>query len=118
MLLIKNKTLILSIFFSSNNIFYSVTNLLGNTLFWISSGYTKLKGTKKTTVNIIKYNLNLITFFLTKYNIQLHVKFKGLNRFKKIVLKQIKESKLHVLTINDETALPHNGCKSTKSRRI
>jgi len=111
-----NKTLVLVVYFSYNNIFFSVTNLNGDTIYWSSLGFNKLKGTKKINFNSIKNNLKIILIEFSKF--YFHIKLKGLNKYKKTILKNIKDSNLKILSIYDETPLPHNGCKNIKIRRI
>lgn len=110
------KTLILVIYFNYNNIFFTITNLKGNILTWNSLGFNKLKGTKKINVNSIKNNLK--TIMLEFNNNFFHIRVKGFSKYKKLILKNLKESNLKVLSIYDETSIPHNGCKLIKNRRI
>ena len=51
------QTLVLTITFSFNNIFYILSNLDGKILFWTTSGIFKYKGLKKISLNSIKMNL-------------------------------------------------------------
>jgi len=112
----KNKNLIILILFTHNNIFFNVTNLYGNTLLWNSVGFNKIKGLKKITLNSVKLNLTYINLIFNNSNF--HIKFRGLSKHKKIVLKKLKDLNFKILTIYDETFLPHNGCKLKKVRRI
>nr|YP_009295179.1 ribosomal protein S11 [Dasya binghamiae]AOH77191.1 ribosomal protein S11 [Dasya binghamiae] len=121
--MLKNKsknTYFIYILFTFNNIFYILLDLRGSILLWTSSGRNKIKGLKKITLNSIKMNLNEIFLYLLKNNkqVNLYVKLKGLNKFKKILINQLKQYPFNILSICDETVVSHNGCKLKKSRKI
>nr|WOL37371.1 ribosomal protein S11 [Polyopes affinis] len=114
-----NKSIILTILFTSNNILYSLTSLTGNVILWTSTGSKKTKGTKKITI----ITISTATKFIIKRIIELgynyvHIKLKGFKKNKKVALKYLKTSKLHILSICDNSSLAHNGCKQSKIRRI
>lgn len=108
------------ILFTFNNIFYILLDLNGNILLWTSSGRNKIKGLKKITLNSIKTNLNEIFLHIlqTNKNVSFYIKLKGLNKFKKILLNQLKQYSFNILCIYDETIIAHNGCKLKKRRKI
>nr|YP_009511903.1 ribosomal protein S11 [Gracilariopsis longissima]AXI97830.1 ribosomal protein S11 [Gracilariopsis longissima]UAD89932.1 ribosomal protein S11 [Gracilariopsis longissima] len=113
------KSVILVIIFTSNNILYTLTNTEGKVLFWTSAGLRRTKGTKKITLTTIASSIKIILAYLNNFKIKnIHLKFKGLDKNKKIVLKYMKQSTLNILSITNNSMLPHNGCKRTKLRRI
>nr|YP_011017595.1 ribosomal protein S11 [Bostrychia moritziana]WQF69395.1 ribosomal protein S11 [Bostrychia moritziana] len=120
MLSYKNNVFIL-ILFTPNNIFTTIINYNKNILYKKSLGVNKIKGLKKLTQSSIKNISNEISNFLKDFNFKFHLKLKGLNKFKKIVLKTIflnfKRTDF-VLSISDETIIPYNGCKRKKKRRL
>nr|YP_009317566.1 ribosomal protein S11 [Gelidium sinicola]YP_009559270.1 ribosomal protein S11 [Gelidium coulteri]AOX49018.1 ribosomal protein S11 [Gelidium sinicola]QBA96117.1 ribosomal protein S11 [Gelidium coulteri] len=119
MLPIKSKSLVLKILFTSTNILYCLANIQGNVIFWTSAGTQKIKGTKKITSTAIEAILNQL-FKKAKalgYS-YLHIQLKGFNKNKKFILKFFKQTKLEILSISDQTSLPHNGCKIRKVKRI
>nr|AHX02506.1 ribosomal protein S11 [Schimmelmannia schousboei] len=117
---IKNKkSIILTILFTSNNIFYTLTKLNGEVLFWTSVGSKKLKGTKKITVTTITLAMNSILNFVNEFKCNnIHIKFKGFNKNKRLAMKYLKQTSLNILSISDLTAMAHNGCRLSKMRRI
>lgn len=115
----KNKILILSILFTTNNTLYSLTDLDGKVTFWTSSGSKKIKGIKKVTSTSALTAAKNITKHLLKFNCKnIFLKVKGFNKNKKLIIKYFNKSFLNILLIADKTAFPHNGCKKAKSRRI
>nr|YP_010395107.1 ribosomal protein S11 [Grateloupia elliptica]UQJ72548.1 ribosomal protein S11 [Grateloupia elliptica]UYI31686.1 ribosomal protein S11 [Grateloupia elliptica] len=113
------KSVILTILFTSSNVLYTLTNLTGEVILWTSAGSRKIKGTKKVTSTTIL----VITKFITKHITELgykyvHIKLKGFKKNKKIVLKHLKTKQINILSVCDNSALAHNGCKQPKLRRI
>nr|AHX02436.1 ribosomal protein S11 [Ceramium japonicum] len=112
-----SKTLILFIYFSTNNILFTITDLKGNTKWQQTTGIRKVKGTRKISLVSIKFILALVAKFLLFKKI--HIKIRGIAKFKRIVLKLIfKSISTTILSFCDLTKLPHNGTKKTKFRRV
>ena len=113
------KSVILSISFTSNNIIYSITDILGNTLFWTSLGMEKSHGLKKLTTAAIILSLSSLGKFLIEIHCKyIYVKIRGINRYKKFVTKSLKKLPVITLLLYDEVINVHNGCKCSKIRRI
>nr|YP_011017647.1 ribosomal protein S11 [Campylaephora kondoi]WQF69470.1 ribosomal protein S11 [Campylaephora kondoi] len=110
-------TLILSIYFSNNNVLFSFTNLKGELLYFVTAGSKKTKGTQKISLTTLK----IVIFTITKkihFN-RLHIKVKGFSKFKRLTLKLLlKNFEFKVLSFCDLTMLPHNGVKVCKKRRV
>nr|AHX02552.1 ribosomal protein S11 [Sebdenia flabellata] len=116
---ILHRSIIITILFTSSNILYSVTDLDGKVICWSSVGSKKIKGTKKITLPNLTLTSKLIINCIKNlgYNF-LHIRLKGFKKNKKTILKYFKTSTLNILSICDNTPLPHNGCKKRKVRRI
>nr|QJH88472.1 ribosomal protein S11 [Pterocladia lucida] len=115
----KSKTIILKFCFTSTNILCSVTTIGSKSIFWTSTGSQKIKGMKKITSTTIIGILKKIIFKLHNLNFKYaHLRVKGFNRNKKAIIRYFKNSYIKILSINDETSFPHNGCKNKKVRRI
>lgn len=93
-------------------------NVEKKTLFQTSLGHSKLKGLKKINLNSIQITLNSIYAYLSKHNFHVHLNLKGLNKYKKLVLKNLKQYNIHFLSINDKTLIVHNGCKKKATRKL
>nr|WCH57762.1 ribosomal protein S11 [Hypnea pseudomusciformis] len=120
LIVLKNrKILVLHVLFTTNNVIYTITNLQGDTLFWVSVGSNKVKNTKKVTTTSIFLSIKDIELFLNKYSITyLFLKLKGFNKHKKTILKHLKQFYSQIIFIYEKTDLAHNGCKNRKIRRL
>ena len=111
----KNKLVILSILFTTNNVLYTLATADGKVLFWTSVGSKKSSGVKKTaSISVLtttKEIINYLSNFDYKY---ICIKIKGFNKNKKLVIKYLLQSSFNVSMILDETSFPHNGCKQSK----
>nr|QUJ09433.1 ribosomal protein S11 [Neorhodomela munita] len=114
------KTYFLFILFTQNNIFVTLTNSKGDVFFFKSIGFLKTRGLKKLTPSAIK---NFIVFYLSKTisktNIKIHIKLKGFNKCKKLIIKNLVALfSTEILSISDNTNKANNGCKLKKKRRL
>ena len=107
------------VLFTANNTFYSLTNFNGEVLFSISAGSQRSKNLKKivsstTYITVLK----LAKYLQIKKFTHIHLKIKGLSKTKKLVIKAFHYVGLEVLTLQDVTSFPHNGCRKKGVRRI
>lgn len=113
------KSVILSISFASNNIIYNIVDIVGNTLFWTSLGIEKSHGLKKLTTAAIILSVGSLGKFLTRIRCKyIHIKIRGVNKYRKLVIKSLKKLPVITLSLYDEIIIIHNGCKYSKIRRI
>nr|YP_009317589.1 ribosomal protein S11 [Pterocladiella media]AOX49041.1 ribosomal protein S11 [Pterocladiella media] len=113
------KSAALKILFTSTNILCTLVNTKGKVVFWTSAGIRKVKGTKKITLISINIMLKEVVQKLNEMNCQfLYLEIRGFNKNKKTIIKFFKNSLINIILICDKTALPHNGCKRKKVRRI
>nr|YP_009114026.1 ribosomal protein S11 [Gelidium elegans]AGW30465.1 ribosomal protein S11 [Gelidium elegans] len=119
MLSAKSKSLVLKILFTSTNILFCLTDIKGTVVFWTSVGAQKQKGAKKVTSTSVEIVLNYLFKEIKGLGCNyLHVQQKGFNKNKKLILRFFKQAKIEILSIYDQTSLPHNGCKLRKIKRI
>lgn len=110
-------TQVLVVYFSTNNILFNITDLHGNSLNFSTTGMFKTKGAKKTSLTSLKMLFTALTPLLL--NKSIHVKSRGFCRLKRLTLKLIvKIPKIKIISFCDSTALPHNGVRQCKARRI
>nr|YP_010199847.1 ribosomal protein S11 [Hydropuntia urvillei]UAD89855.1 ribosomal protein S11 [Hydropuntia urvillei] len=113
------KIIKLNILFTFNNVLCTITNIEGDTLFWISAGTKKNQGAKKVTLVVIISMLKLILERLIKLKTtHVHLNLNGFDKNKKIVLKYFKQSFLNILSITNNSKFSHNGCKKLKKRSV
>nr|YP_009774163.1 ribosomal protein S11 [Caulacanthus okamurae]QIZ74780.1 ribosomal protein S11 [Caulacanthus okamurae] len=115
----RKKFIILSITFTTNNTFYSITDLKGNVVFWSSCGVKKQKGTKKMSTILVPNVLTIIkdniTYLGYKY---IYIKVKGFSKNKKLTIKCLRQLFSNIILIHEKTFFPHNGCKNSKIKRL
>lgn len=113
------ESVVLSISLTPNNIIYNITDIMGNTLFWTSLGIERSHGLKKLTTAAITLSVSSLSKFLTGICCRyVHVKIRGVNRYKKFVIKSLKKLPITILSLYDEIIIIHNGCKHSKIRRV
>ena len=103
---------------SLNNIIITVTDKAGNTKFWYSGGSLKFNGAKKSTKYVANYAVKMAAMkarYLGVYPIR--VKINGPKYNIRSALEGFKKTKVKVISIEDTTTIPFNGCRLPKVRR-
>jgi small subunit ribosomal protein S11 len=102
-----------------NNTIVTITDILGNTLCWASSGTSGFKGARKNTpfaAQSAARNAALKAIELGMEKIEIVIKGRGNGR--ETSIRAIKAVGLNILSIEDRTAIAHNGCRPPKKRRL
>jgi len=102
-----------------NNTIVTITDILGNTLCWASSGTSCFKGARKNTpfaAQSAARNAALKAMELGMEKIEIVIKGRGNGR--ETSIRAIKAVGLNILSIEDRTAIAHNGCRPPKKRRL
>ena len=102
-----------------NNTIVTITDILGNTLCWASSGTSGFKGARKNTpfaAQSAARNAALKAIELGMEKIEIIIKGRGNGR--ETSIRAIKAAGLNILSIEDRTAIAHNGCRPPKKRRL
>jgi len=97
----------------------SVTNTNGEVISWSSAGKMGFKGSKKNTpyaAQLASQDCGKVAFDLGLRKVDVFVKGPGSGRDSAI--RNLAAIGLEVMSINDNTPLPHNGCRPPKRRRI
>lgn len=114
----KVKRGIITIQNTKNNTIINFTTLLGKTLFSLSAGALGLRNSRKATshaATMVAQQVALKAYQLGYRKVD--VKFKGLGFSKRTALYSIARSKLRVVSLHEQTPIPHNGCRPPKKRR-
>src|SRR3989339_1426110 len=102
-----------------NNTIITLTDLHGNTLAWSSAGNCGFKGPKKATPyaasTIIKTLAEKVAEFAVK---ELHVFVRGVGSGRDSAIRSLHSNGFQVLSIEDLTPIPHNGCRARRVRRM
>ena len=104
---------------SFNNIIISITNELGQVISWSSAGKMGFRGSKKNTpfaAQIATEDAVKSAYELGLRKVDIFIKGPGSGRDSSI--RAMQNAGLDVMSINDVTPLPHNGCRPPKRRRV
>jgi len=102
-----------------NNTIVTISDILGNTLCWASSGTSGFKGARKNTpfaAQSAARNAALKAIDLGMEKIEIIIKGRGNGR--ETSIRAMKSVGLNILSIEDRTAIAHNGCRPPKKRRL
>jgi small subunit ribosomal protein S11 len=102
-----------------NNTIVTITDIKGNTICWSSAGSAGFKGSRKSTsfaaqsaaeiatVNALSLGLKMVDIIISG---------QGIGR--ESAIRAVQTRGLVITSIKDITAVPHNGCRPPKKRRI
>lgn len=102
-----------------NNVIVTVTDIYGNTLSWSSAGRNGFRGSRKNTPYAAQVSAEAAG--RTAHDMGLRrvdVFVKGPGSGREAAVRALQNAGLEILTINDVTPLPHNGCRPPKRRRV
>ena len=104
---------------SYNNTIITITDPNGNTLGWASSGMAGFKGPKKATPYAASMVVKMLMDKIADYGVKdVNVYVKGIGAGREGAIRALHTNGLNVLSINDVTPIPHNGCRPPKRRRV
>jgi small subunit ribosomal protein S11 len=102
-----------------NNTLVNITDVQGNVICWSSSGKAGFKGSRKSTpfaAQIAADSAGKTAYDAGVRKIEVHVRGAGNGR--EAAIRALAQAGLKVSSIKDFTAVPHNGCRPPKRRRI
>ena len=102
-----------------NNTIITITNLRGDTISWASAGSSGFKGARKSTpfaAQTAAEKAALEALSLGMKNVEILVKGQGSGR--ETAIRAIEGVGFEIASIQDITAIPHNGCRPPKRRRV
>jgi len=102
-----------------NNTLLTLTNSKGDVLTWISAGKIGFKGTKKGTPYAASKAAEVLAQTIAKLRIErVRVKVKGVGGGRDTALRTLATKGVNIVSIEDITPIPHNGCKRPHPRRV
>ncbi|HCU05587.1 MAG: 30S ribosomal protein S11 [Gammaproteobacteria bacterium GWE2_42_36] len=103
-----------------NNTIITITDLQGNVLGWSTCAKVGFKGSRKSTPFAAQVaGSELAKEVIEKFGLkQIHIKVKGPGPGRESAIRAIDGSGLKILSIEDVTGVPHNGCRDPKKRRV
>jgi len=102
-----------------NNTIVCLTDMAGNVLVWSSAGKIGFKGSKKSTPYAGQRTMEDVLAKLRERGLaELDVLIKGIGSGRESAIRALQGSGLNILTIKDETPMPHGGVRPKKPRRV
>ena len=102
-----------------NNTIITITDRSGNTLAWATAGGSGFRGSRKSTPFAAQIAAERAGTKAQDYGLKdISVKVKGPGPGRESALRALNAIGLNVVSIEDVTPLPHNGCRPPKQRRV
>ena len=102
-----------------NNTIVTITNIVGDTISWASSGSSGFKGTRKGTPFAAQIAAEKAALEAVSTGIKsVEILVKGPGSGRETAIRSIEGAGLEILSIEDITPVPHNGCRPRKRRRV
>ncbi|MFA6815649.1 MAG: 30S ribosomal protein S11 [Lentisphaeria bacterium] len=103
-----------------NNTRVVITDMQGNVLSWSTGGKLGYKGSRKSTAYVAQLiAADAAKKAMTSYGLrEVEVEVKGPGAGRESAVRGISAAGLEITMLRDVTALPHNGCRPPKRRRI
>ncbi|MEW6072466.1 MAG: 30S ribosomal protein S11 [Planctomycetota bacterium] len=102
-----------------NNTHITITAPNGETIAWGSAGTAGFKGTRKSTPYAAQRAADRAALAAARHGMkEVEVRVKGVGSGRESAIRALANSGLKVVSIEDVTPLPHNGCRARKRRRV
>jgi len=106
------------VFASFNNTIVTIADPEGNTVATGSSGAMGFKGTRKSTPFAAMRAGEKAAVAAIRHGMkEINVRIKGAGSGRESSIRSMAKAGLKILSIEDVTPLPHNGCRAKKRRR-
>ncbi len=102
-----------------NNTVVNISDVEGNVICWGTPGKSGFKGSRKSTpfaAQLAAEDAGKVAFDAGMRKVEVHVRGAGNGR--EGAIRAIAAAGLKVTAIKDFTAVPHNGCRPPKRRRV
>ena len=102
-----------------NNTIVSITDMRGNVVSWSSAGKCGFKGSRKSTAFAATTVAQDAARTAISHGMsEVEVRVQGPGAGRESGVRAIQSAGLSITTIKDTTAIPHNGCRPPKRRRV
>jgi len=102
-----------------NNTIVSITDLQGNVIGWSSAGQVGFSGSRKSTAFAAQLAAEQAARKVMDAGMkEVRVFVNGPGAGRESAIRAIQAAGLNVTLIRDVTAIPHNGCRPRKRRRV
>jgi small subunit ribosomal protein S11 len=102
-----------------NNTLINVTDTRGNVIAWNTPGKSGFKGSRKSTpfaAGIAAEVVGKLAFDAGVRKVEVHLRGAGNGR--ESAIRALATAGIRITAIKDFTAVPHNGCRPPKRRRV
>ncbi len=104
---------------SYNNTIITLTDTNGDVIAWGSAGASGFKGARKSTPYAAQISAENAAEKAKMYGLEkVHVYVKGVGSGREQAIRGLVSKGIDVISINDITPIPHNGCRKKKQRRV
>ena len=101
-----------------NNTIVTITDPVGNVVSWSSAGAVGFKGSKKSTPFAAQMAAEEATKAAMEHGLkQVEVYVKGPGAGREAAIRSLQVAGLEIVSIQDVTPVPHNGCRPPKRPR-
>lgn len=102
-----------------NNTIVSITDTRGNVVSWSSAGRCNFKGSRKSTAFAATTVAQDAARTAISHGMsEVEVRVQGPGAGRESAVRAIQSAGLAITSIKDTTAIPHNGCRPPKRRRV
>lgn len=102
-----------------NNTIVTITDMGGEVLAWSSAGANGFKGAKKATPYAAQVSAENAVNKAKVFGLEkVHVVIKGVGTGREQAIRGLNTAGVNIESIMDVTAIPHNGCRARKPRRV
>ena len=102
-----------------NNTHVTLTSVTGDTISWGTAGSMGFKGTRKSTPFAAQRAAESASQAAQRHGLkEVEVRVKGVGSGRESAVRALANSGLRIVSIEDVTPLPHNGCRAKKRRRV
>ena len=102
-----------------NNTIITITDNIGNTISWSSSGNKGFKGSRKSTPFAAQLAAEEAGKKAIEHGMKnIEVVVKGPGNGRESAIRALNSTGLKISIIKDITPIPHNGCRPSKRRRV
>jgi small subunit ribosomal protein S11 len=102
-----------------NNTMVTITDAQGNSIAWSSAGAQGFKGSRKSTPYAAQVAAEDAARKAMEHGMRsLEVEVRGPGSGRESALRALQSAGFQITSIRDVTAIPHNGCRPRKKRRV
>ena len=104
---------------SFNNTMITITDAQGNAIAWASSGAQGFKGSRKSTPFAAQMAAEAVGRKAMEHGMKtLEIEVRGPGSGRESALRALQAVGFTITSIKDVSAIPHNGCRPPKRRRV